>query len=219
MIKPKDQMADVARVKRTVRALLLSSKQGCTPKQLLSDYEQIVGESLPYKDLGYHSLMEFVHSIPDVVRVSRMRDTNRTILYGVADDSTKHIAKMVSKQRSVKRYASHLPNSYHPASRSTPQVPHTFRIQLKTLMLSYPNGLCIDSFMEAFARRFGYYLSYRQWGFTSLAQVLNSVSDILKCEMDPVNQKFVLKQVSKVPPSLQRTPSTRETKTAEIDSM
>ena len=181
------ELQSEATIKRTVRAVLLSSKHGCTPRQLANDYAHIIGESIPFESFGYSSLMKFIMSMPDVVRVERGRD--RTMLYGIPDQRTEHIAKMVANQRSVKRMTSiatvRLGNSHW--SRSfQPKVPHTFRLQLKTLMLSYSSGLSVRNFMEAFARRFGYYLNYKAWGFSDLILLLRAVPDIISLENDKI---------------------------------
>ena len=201
---------DSARVKHTVRALLLSSKHGCTPKQLLSDYRHIVGESLPFESLGYSTFMQYIKSIPDVVQITSQQ--GMTVLLGVADESTSHIAKMVARQKTApsmhKRYSSMLNLSTAHAPRE-PKVPHTFQLQLKTLMLSYPNGLVVNHFMEAFARRFGYYLNYRGWGFSSVDQMLKTVPNIVKYQLDPTEGTYMIKRVSA--PAVSRPTHTSET--------
>ena len=192
------------RMKKSIRALLLSSKHGCTPKQLHSDYEHIVGELLPYKALGFSTFMEYLTSIPDVVEVRFSKDCS-TMLYGIADPSTRHIAKMVSKQRSkpparnnqLKRYSSSLELSRYGRG-AAPTVPMAFITQMKTLLLSYSNGLPLLDFPEAFARRFGYYLSFKMWGFSSLDQVFNAMSDVVSCQYDPIRKCQVIRRAAVV---------------------
>ena len=186
---------DPTTVKRTLRALLLSSKLGCTPKQLLNDYHHIVGESLPFEALGYRTFMKYIQSIPDVVHISNQQD--RIVLFGVADGSTQHIAKMVAKQKTPlrRRYSSML-NVSSTAQVRRAQVPHPFKLQMKTLMLSYPNGLLVDQFMEAFARRFGYYVNCRAWGYPSLDLMLKAIPDVVMYEMDVAQKRAVIKRVS-----------------------
>ena len=190
---------DPVTVKRTVRALLISAKHGCTPKQLLSDYKRITGECLPYETLGYSTFMQYVKSIPDVVQITSQQ--GMTVLRGIADESTDHIAKMVARQKTAassmhKRYSSMLDMSTTGRGPREPKVPHTFQLQLKTLMLSYPNGLAVKHFMEAFARRFGYYLNYRGWGFNSVDQMLKTVPNIVKYQLDPAEKAYMIKRVS-----------------------
>ena len=36
-----------------LRSVLLSSKEGLTPKQILYDYIYLVGQRLPYEEMGY----------------------------------------------------------------------------------------------------------------------------------------------------------------------
>ena len=196
------------RVKRCIRALLVSAKHGCTPRQLHTDYEHIVGEPLPYQSFGYKTFMEYLTSVPDVVEVRFSRDCS-TILYGVPDSSTEHIAKMVSKQRSkpparnsqLRRYSStlELSSASRYGRRPEPRVPQTFKTQMKTLLLSYASGLPLLDFPEAFARRFGYYVNFKIWGYASLDQVMKAISDTVVCESDPIRKCQVIKRAPPPP--------------------
>lgn len=90
---------DLTTLRREIRALLISSKHGCTPEQLQSDYVKVMGDSIPYHFHGHSNFMSLINSMPDVVSVCRSR--NNVILYGIADEKTKKIKDMVAKQRSA----------------------------------------------------------------------------------------------------------------------
>ena len=94
------KVKDLTTLKREIRALLISSKHGCTPKQLQADYLQLMGESIPYHYQGYTNFMAFINSIPDVVSVCRSK--SNVVLYGVADKKTQKIKDLVSKQKDKK---------------------------------------------------------------------------------------------------------------------
>ena len=196
--------SDYLKLKKALRALLLSTKGGCSPRTLVDDYKLIYGEGIPYKQLGFNTLMDLLHDMRDAVAVHRRAEGTR--LYGIPDESTKHIAGMVAKQKDSKKNRA-TPASFHPTTsmitkRSAswgakddpaPKAPLTFHAQLKTLFLSYPNGVALHDFAEAFARRFGYYFSYKGWGFTSLEQVLLSVPEVITVETDPVRKCRIVK--------------------------
>ena len=182
-------MAMQLEVKKRIRALLVSSKGGSTPKQLFQDYREVIGEDIPFSKLGYRSLMAFIHDMADVVSVKVNRD-GRKMLYAVPDPRTQHIARMVSKQRTSR------PGGSQPAPpRRNPQprkIPDAFNTQLKQLFLCYPNGISLERFNEAFARRFGYYLRFHPWGYTSLEQLLADAADVeLVC--DPLKGSSIVK--------------------------
>lgn len=206
------------KTKKTLRALLLSSKGGCSVHSLVQDYKYLYGDTIPYKELGFGSLMELLHDMSDAVSMHSRRDGVR--LYGIPDETTRHIAGMVAKQKTAKgkRYSPSTnphpsvsmitrrgPSSSWCASKDLqpstesqlPKAPLTFQAQLKMLFLSYPNGVALHDFAEAFARRFGYYFSYRGWGFTSLEQVLKSIPEVIVVETDPVRDCRVVKLVKK----------------------
>ena len=150
----------------------------------------MVGEDIPYTELGYRSLMSFIKSIPDVVSVKLTRD-GHTTLYAVGSAETQHIMKMVSRQK-TSRSAGNL--AVQPPKRRPPpkKIPDTFGIQLKQLFLSYPNGVSLDRFNEAFARRFGYYLKYQSWGYATLDEVLEDAKEV-KVHRDPLRGSAVVK--------------------------
>ncbi|KAK3609409.1 hypothetical protein CHS0354_001339 [Potamilus streckersoni] len=85
-------------IKSMLRATLISSKEGLPPNKLLADYEELTGEPLPFKSLGFKSLKEFIESIPDVVEIRR-NAAGEILLYAVADETNKHILKLVSNQK------------------------------------------------------------------------------------------------------------------------
>ena len=56
-------------LRKEIRSLLISTKDGLTPQQLEKEYLLMVGNHLPLRILGYRSTMELVLDMPDVVSV------------------------------------------------------------------------------------------------------------------------------------------------------
>lgn len=194
------KVKDLVTLKREIRALLISSKHGCTPKQLQNDYIQVMGESIPYHFLGHTNFMSFIYSIPDVVSVCRSR--NNTVLYGIADNKTRKIQELVSKQKDNQggwQYAGPRMNmitrNTQPAPKK-PEVPPMFKVRLKEMMLSHPNGVALKLFDEAFAKRFHHYIGYRNWGFDSVEAMILAVKDILLIHNDTTRNIKMVKRVS-----------------------
>lgn len=181
-------MASLGDVKKRIRALLISSKNGSTLKQLYSDYKSVIGEELPYRELGYPSVIALIRSIPDVVSVKLNGPERAAMLYGVPDEKTAHLARMVARQRPSRSAGNVQPRRNPPPKR----IPNGFAVQLKQLFLSYPNGVSLERFNEAFARRFGYYLKYTPWGYSSLEQVLEDAEDV-ELVRDPLRGSAVVK--------------------------
>lgn len=186
-------------VKREVRALLISSKHGCTPKQLQNDYLQVMGEGIPYHFLGHTNFMSFIYSIPDVVSVCRSR--NNTVLYGIADNTTRKIQELVSKQRSNQTPWSSQPRM-NMITRNTeptpkkPEVPPMFKVRLKEMMLSHPNGVALKFFNEAFSKRYHHYIAYHNWGFETLEDMIKAISDTLVIHNDTTRNIKMVKRVA-----------------------
>ncbi|KAF8792257.1 Tudor domain-containing protein 7A [Argiope bruennichi] len=85
-----------------LRCVTQSSKGGVPLNQLQNDYKQLLGTPIPFKDLGYNTLENFLCDIPDVVCLKKNVDGS-LIVEGVADTSTAHIAKLISKQKPSKK--------------------------------------------------------------------------------------------------------------------
>ncbi|ESP02655.1 hypothetical protein LOTGIDRAFT_237885 [Lottia gigantea] len=100
-------------MKSLIRAVLMSSKDGVATTRLLADYSEFAGEYLPYKEMGFPSVIKFIESIPDVARIRYDHKTGEERVMAVADESTAHIQKMVSKQRSAKKRKKALPKVMH----------------------------------------------------------------------------------------------------------
>ena len=218
-------MANVApeynKVKKILRALLLSAKGGCSVRSLVEDYKMIYGEPIPFKQLGFNTLMALLRDMPDAVAVRNRPEGAGVRLYGVPDKNTEHIAKMVELQKDSNKKKGHVCPSSHPPTMSMitkrsasvswaskgrdaslatkdgdshePKAPVAFQAQIKTLFQSYLNGIALRDFAEAFARRFGYYFSYKSWGFTTLEQVLASIPEVVTVETDSARHCKIVK--------------------------
>lgn len=58
-------------LKKTIRSLLLSCKDGQPQRFLERDHSEIMGYSIPYRKLGYSSVTDLLDSLPDVCKRTR----------------------------------------------------------------------------------------------------------------------------------------------------
>jgi hypothetical protein len=88
-------------LKTELRSILISSQQGCNIQQLGRDYAAYnARKEIPFRDMGYRSLIELLTSMPDVARIDHTRAP--IIVHGVADQNTAHIKKLVMTQKRKK---------------------------------------------------------------------------------------------------------------------
>ncbi|XP_068025338.1 tudor domain-containing protein 5-like isoform X4 [Melanerpes formicivorus] len=173
-------------LKKEIRSLLIAAKGGLTPAELEEVYLTMVGKPLPLRDLGARSTLALVAGMPDVVRICPS-EKGTSVLKAVADETTKGIAKLVARQRggkgwkgaAVKAGAAACPQNPQrdPPRGRAPVLPATVKAELQHLLSSSP--VFLSDFDKAFCRHFGQEFQYTQYGFSSLAEVLSSVSDII----------------------------------------
>ncbi|CAD1470261.1 unnamed protein product, partial [Heterotrigona itama] len=101
----------------TILALLLARKGGCTLRQLISDYYELEGEQIPYKELGYDSVLSFLCSMSKTVQIEHQNNT--TIIQGIASEKSKHVSELIAGQKVQKQLVKrklYRPNHYFPTT-------------------------------------------------------------------------------------------------------
>ena len=86
------------KVKKDIRALLISAPLGVPAHIFAKDYRQMNGKEVPYREIGHRSLDDFIMSIPDVVRVGT-GPTGLVTFYPIATRETQHIVNMIRRQK------------------------------------------------------------------------------------------------------------------------
>ncbi|XP_076755948.1 uncharacterized protein LOC143426394 [Xylocopa sonorina] len=130
-------------IQTTILALLLTHKGGCTLKQLVSDYYDLEGEHIPWRDLGYASLLSFLSSMSKTVQVEK--ENNTIIVKGIASEKSKHVSKLVGNQKCQKppvKRKSYKPSHYFPKT-APPRVliPAEILRKIIDLVNEHPDGV------------------------------------------------------------------------------
>jgi len=86
----------IEKTKKHLRSVLISEKGGVALDRLEMDYRELVGQSLPYQALGFHSTTALLEAIPDVCSLQRRNGT--LMVVGLASSGTAHILNMVNRQ-------------------------------------------------------------------------------------------------------------------------
>ncbi|XP_077574664.1 tudor domain-containing protein 7A [Stigmatopora nigra] len=94
-------MSNEETIKKDLRSVLQSSKEGVEAKNLQFEYKSLVGEEIPFHKLGFKHLEDFLRSIPSVVRLDYRNGNLRC--FAVACRETEHIAQLVARQKSSKK--------------------------------------------------------------------------------------------------------------------
>ena len=190
-------MTDIAKkkedMKKQLRALLLSAPTALTVREIKRDYEDFVGDPIPFRKMGYTTIEDMMKDMDDAFRITWKNGT--MCVQPVAQASSVHIQNLVSKQKvtNKKKWATLRPGgptNYNrnrlgpmppPRYASSPQynykptVPAFVRRQIDQLLKSYTNGLPLTHFDTAFSKRFGSQICYKKLGFQSMRSLLETI--------------------------------------------
>lgn len=178
--------------KKEIRSVLLTYQTRVTLDEFLKTYRGLVGQRLPSRDLGFSSDVAFLKSMPDVVDV-HSESPGKVYLTGIADKTSEHIQKLVSRQRKSKtsnsrsnqtakqRYARQPVSKLRSTSPNTrelkPFLPGTLRAEIIELMNSHKYGLTLAGFALAYHRKFKKYLPLIN-GLNSLESMIKLIPEI-----------------------------------------
>ncbi|XP_061154107.1 tudor domain-containing protein 5-like [Syngnathus typhle] len=195
----------LAKLKKDVRSLLISSKVDLDPELLKRDYKNMVGHPLPLKLLGFPNVMDMLKEIPDVVSVN-VREDGKTFLKAVSHESTRNIEELVAKQRmsmTDKRrknwQCSSNGNCYRSAplilprrGGAPPALPPQLRAQLRLLLSQGPVKL--SELDMSFQRCFGRPLRVHNLGFYSTGEMLEAAADLVLIQQGRFGSMLTLRE-------------------------
>ncbi|PIK36455.1 hypothetical protein BSL78_26713 [Apostichopus japonicus] len=160
-------------VKKNVRALLISAPMGLSMREMERDYAEVICEPIPALQLGFNSAQDLLLDMPDVARPQWER--GNLVLFGVADNTTKHIQRMVSRQRKDKaKYR----RKEQLAPAVTASVPASLQSQVKTILKKHPAGISDEEFELTFYQYQNYNINFKKLGFQTLWEFFRAIPGV-----------------------------------------
>lgn len=99
-----NSVSNLDQTKRTIRSLLVSSKQnGLSVAELSADYRLYEGRDIPFRSFGYNSMQTFLISIDDTIRIER-DNNNKILVFPLVSKESEHIHKFVAEDKPSRKH-------------------------------------------------------------------------------------------------------------------
>ncbi|XP_041464798.1 tudor domain-containing protein 7B-like isoform X2 [Lytechinus variegatus] len=136
-------------IEKVLRSVLISSKGGVPLQKLNHEFKDLLGQDIPYRENGFKNLEAYLRTMPTVCQIKRDPSTGNTVCMGVANEETKHVDRLVKKQKATKKKSkpARLPKysgrsgnrSYRPPPRPKPGF-HSQQQYPPKKFTNYPSG-------------------------------------------------------------------------------
>ncbi|XP_046643908.1 uncharacterized protein LOC124329028 [Daphnia pulicaria] len=171
-------------VKVVVNSLLVPHSRGLTLDKLLNEYANVEMKDFPYKQLGHNNPADFLASIPDVVKFTRL-PSGHVLLQAISNSKTGHIQELVKGQKnsqtaSFKNYnrITQYNNHYQPPARRYPNpTMQGNRNHFQPTQFSAPPGRMTHSYSN---------MAGNTNGKPTASQVVHINGNSLKAEIPPL---------------------------------
>ena len=110
--------------KKMLKSVVNTQKTGCNIQNLDREYRSFIGKSIPFRELGHHSLEDFLCSAKDTILIEEDGKGAKIVKVKV-DQKIAHISKFVQQQK-----------EYDPNSRR-PNINHGGRHRFSTSHRNY----------------------------------------------------------------------------------
>lgn len=89
-------VVDAQTVKQAVIAIINLQPNGLPADELNDDYKKMEGSDIPFRSMGYNSLLKFVEEeFKERVRIERQVETNEVFLFPIATGKSGHIVDLI----------------------------------------------------------------------------------------------------------------------------
>ena len=109
--KMTDRHKLLTETKKLLKSVLNTNKTGCTIARLNKEYKDLVGKPIPFRELGHHTLEDFLSSAKDTI-IFEDDGKGAKIVKVKVDRDIAHINKFVQQQK-VNNPNSQRSNTYH----------------------------------------------------------------------------------------------------------
>ncbi|KAG9430713.1 tudor domain-containing protein 7 isoform X1 [Apis mellifera carnica] len=117
--KEKEAIMEREEVIKNLRACLISSKGGVKMEDLNRDYKMLIDENIPFRKLGYQSLVAFLRTVQSVRIIEK---AGECFVEAIPSEESAHITKLIARQKTVTRKYKKLVNTRKPTPFRQPMM-------------------------------------------------------------------------------------------------
>lgn len=89
-------VVDAQTIKQAVIAVINLQPNGLPADELNEDYKKIEGSDIPFRSMGYNSLLKFIEEeLKERVRIERQVETNEVFLFPIPTGHSRHIVDLI----------------------------------------------------------------------------------------------------------------------------
>lgn len=153
-----------------------------TADDLHRDFRTQEGHDIPYRKFGKTTLLDFLRSIPDTVKVESSFGSRSPIITPVLSEKSSHVDALVQKQkvnppkRGCNRISALRRNAIHPVAKQKILIPYHFQERLASMVFQHPEGIPLSRLEQTISP--GILHSYGL--HCSVAEVLEDLGHIVK---------------------------------------
>jgi len=170
-----------------------------TEKELINEYYNIKGQSIPYREMGFLNLFDFMKDpfMKNSVRIERRGPT--WVYFGIHNQDTQALGNMVKHQndllkskRDRNRMFEASRNSYYNntgINNSPMPIPHTLQKTIEEILKNENNfEISSDKFEREYLMRTGFDLKSTAYGYQTSCELLESLPHLVRISSKSGNQ-------------------------------
>ncbi|PVD22452.1 hypothetical protein C0Q70_18266 [Pomacea canaliculata] len=167
-------------LQKKIREVLLRQPSGLWASRLPFAYKALWKEDLPFGELGYLSVVDFVSALPDIVHVDRPNPKGDWLLTDATQQKPEQAP--IQSQKNNPRMQNSRSEKQQTFMKAKSKNEEILRESVSQVLQVNPDGIPVLQFPEVYKEMTGRKLDPKQFGMNDLHDLFISLSDVLRIE-------------------------------------